>query len=449
MKTVRIKKGWRFKIAGKPTDQQEIRLESQTVALVVDKLPFVKPLLLVKEGDFVNIGSALFSDKKNPDIKFLSPGGGRVSAIHYGPRRVIEEIVISLDGNENQEAFDAFTEKILDQASRDAMIAGIMTRGMWPLIRQLPFRSIADPKSQPSAIWIALGSADPFQPFPQVYLKDQEIFFKFGVRALSRMADRVNICWYGDIPPDLDFVNELATHRITGEYPATDPGVVLYHTKTTSVENQDWYINGQDVIGIGKCLKTGVYPVDRIVAFSDGTPENSRHLKTRTGIRLQDLAAGLSIGPDKQWIVGGILSGDATASDKYLDLNHTSIMVVDVARQSEMFGFLRPGLHRLSRSRTLISTFSSALLPVNTDMHGEIRPCINCGYCASVCPVDILPQFTCKSLWADEIEEALAYGLLDCVECGLCSFVCPSKIELAECLKDARKQYHKELNQVA
>jgi Na+-transporting NADH:ubiquinone oxidoreductase subunit A len=96
-----------------------------------------------------------------------------------------------------------------------------------------------------------------------------------------------------------------------------------------------------------------------------------------------------------------------------------------------------------------MSSFSFVPLPVNTDMHGEIRPCINCGYCASVCPVDILPQFACKNIWADEIEEALACGLLDCVECGLCSFVCPSKIELAETLKIARKQYHKELHQVA
>jgi Na+-transporting NADH:ubiquinone oxidoreductase subunit A len=95
----------------------------------------------------------------------------------------------------------------------------------------------------------------------------------------------------------------------------------------------------------------------------------------------------------------------------------------------------------------VISAISSKPLPINNDMHGEKRPCINCGYCAEICPVDIMPQYAYKSIYADEIEEALAYGLLDCVECGLCSFVCPSKIDLSDYLIDARHRYHKELSQ--
>ncbi len=78
-------------------------------------------------------------------------------------------------------------------------------------------------------------------------------------------------------------------------------------------------------------------------------------------------------------------------------------------------------------------------------MNGEERACINCGYCARVCPVDILPQFTFKAAAADEIEEALALGLLDCVECGLCSFVCPAKIEISDILKNAKEVYSKEI----
>jgi Na+-transporting NADH:ubiquinone oxidoreductase subunit A len=76
--------------------------------------------------------------------------------------------------------------------------------------------------------------------------------------------------------------------------------------------------------------------------------------------------------------------------------------------------------------------------------HGEERACVNCGYCTDVCPVDILPQFTYKSILADEIEEALAHGLLDCVECGLCSYVCPSKIELFDVLKNTKRAYYLE-----
>ncbi len=50
-----------------------------------------------------------------------------------------------------------------------------------------------------------------------------------------------------------------------------------------------------------------------------------------------------------------------------------------------------------------------------------------------------------KAVAADEIEEALALGLLDCVECGLCSFVCPAKIEISDLLKTAKEAYSKEI----
>ena len=35
----------------------------------------------VKAGDSVRVGSQLFEDKRNPDVRFLSPVGGKVSDI--------------------------------------------------------------------------------------------------------------------------------------------------------------------------------------------------------------------------------------------------------------------------------------------------------------------------------------------------------------------------------
>lgn len=81
---------------------------------------------------------------------------------------------------------------------------------------------------------------------------------------------------------------------------------------------------------------------------------------------------------------------------------------------------------------------------MDCNFHGEERACINCGSCAEVCPVDILPQFTYKCILADEIEDALGHGMLDCVECGLCTYVCPSKVELYETLKKTKKAYYLE-----
>ncbi len=447
MKTVKIKKGWQFKIAGKPSHRIENRPAITHVAFVPDQIPFVKPRLMVQVGDKVKIGSILFEDKKRPGLKFLSPGCGKISDVTFGPRRVIHEIVIALDNDERFKTFEILTEPVLEQIERKLLIDRLMNGGMWPFVRQLPFRQIADPDSLPNAVWVSLGSADPFQPSAHIYLKGQTDFFEFGIKALRRLADTVNICRYNETPVKSDSTANYVTHRLFGKYPASDPGVVLYHTKKNAAENRDWYIDGQDVIQLGKFLKTGAYPIDRMVSFSDGSFENSCHLKTRMGIRLKDLAPGIINDHRKRWVVGGVLSGYTSIRDDFLDLHQTSVMLMDESHESELFGFVRPGFKKLSNSRSVISAFSSAPLPINSDMHGEQRPCINCGYCAKICPVDIMPQYTFKSIYADEIEEALACGLLDCVECGLCSFVCPSKIELTDFLVDAKHRYHKEINQ--
>jgi hypothetical protein len=67
------------------------------LAFLPDKIPYVKPRLKVAEGDHVSIGSVLFEDKQTPAIQFLSPAGGVVSKIQYGPRRVLEKIIIDRD----------------------------------------------------------------------------------------------------------------------------------------------------------------------------------------------------------------------------------------------------------------------------------------------------------------------------------------------------------------
>jgi len=57
-------------------------------------------------------------------------------------------------------------------------------------------------------------------------------------------------------------------------------------------------------------------------------------------------------------------------------------------------------------------------------------PCIRCGDCAAVCPVQLLPQqlfwYTC----ADDEKKLREFGLIDCIECGCCDLVCPSHIPL-------------------
>jgi len=54
---------------------------------------------------------------------------------------------------------------------------------------------------------------------------------------------------------------------------------------------------------------------------------------------------------------------------------------------------------------------------------GMASPCIRCGDCADVCPVNLLPQQLYWYTRAKDLEKAQDYHLFDCIECGCCSYV--------------------------
>ncbi|MDM8550170.1 Na(+)-translocating NADH-quinone reductase subunit A [Desulfobacterales bacterium HSG2] len=442
MISIRIKKGYDLNIEGKPSlDLKELKKPSYVAALP-EKIPFIKPRLLKEKGDRVKIGSAIFEDKRNPDIKFVSPGGGEIVQISFGPRRVIQEIVIQLDPIESYKEFDSVSEKGPERLERKELVKIILEGGLWPLIRAFPFRDIASPDEQPPAIFVSLDSGEPFQPAPEVYLKEEKDLFGYGIHVLRRLAQNVHVCASRNNLSVLNGFGEFVTHTYKGGYPAGDPGVLLYHTKKSPSENRSWYISGQDVLVLAQFLKSGVYPVDRTVVVAGTSAKERMHIHTRLGVPLRHLAQNEN--GNARYVVGGILRGYSASEETYMGFYETSLTLIPEGKEKEPFGFVRPGYDKPSYSRAFLSVFNPSALTMNCGLHGDERACVNCGTCAQVCPVDILPQFTFKSVLADEVEEALEHGLLDCAECGLCSYVCPSKIEICTILRDAKEAYYKE-----
>ena len=65
----------------------------------------------------------------------------------------------------------------------------------------------------------------------------------------------------------------------------------------------------------------------------------------------------------------------------------------------------------------------------------EAQPCIKCGRCVDVCPMELEPLYFQK--FADENNwiGMKQYNVMDCIECRCCEYICSSKIPLVTKIK--------------
>lgn len=449
MEEVTIKKGYRLNIAGHPSKELIPLPDPSKLALCAGHVRFIKPRLKVSEGDRVRIGSVLLEDKRRPEIRFLSPAAGTVSRIQFGPRRVIEAVVIDRDPDEAQVEWPTVDTQTLERMTPGKLVDHVLDGGLWWVFNELPYRLVPHPGTRPPLIMVSLDAKEPFQPSPAVYLADRIDLFRLGIRILNKLADgRVVVSADRRDHAVTDACNDILTHRVCGRYPSDDPATLLYYIKRSEDQNRAWTVSGQDVLLLAQLFAQGRYPVDRIVAVGGSDVMDGRHYRTRIGVPLAHLLTTEPTAGPSRIVVGGLMRGHTAAPDGFLDLQATAVTRVPQGDQARFLSLFNPGLSMPSYSRTFLSRLNPRHMVYDCNLNGGRRACIACMHCADVCPVDILPQMTYKAIMAEEIEEALQHGLLDCVECGLCAYVCPSKIELSQTFKTAKAAYAKEIGKL-
>ncbi len=445
MQKLNIKKGYRFRMTGSPGPTVTCPGDPTHVAVLPERIPHIKPRLHVKEGDPVKIGSLLFEDKRNANFKFLSPGGGMVEKIQYGPRRVVQSIVIRRQNHDEPRArFTSVSQETLDQMGAGQIKDLILEGGLWWVFRELPFRDMPDPRTEPPLILVGLANKEPFSPSPAVYLKDRGDLFDYGLKVLSKISNRVVVYSDAGLAHTLGPQRSALTHAVTGHYPSDDPGTVLYHIKRSTAENRAWFITGQDLLLLAQLLSRGKYPTERTVSVGGSGAPARQHFNVRLGAPLSQVIKKEALADDHRIIVGGMLRGYAGAIDGFIGLYETSVNVIPEGGQAEFLALFKPGFGKPSYSRIFASKLNPKPLTYDCRINGDQRACIACMHCADVCPVEMWPQMVYKAIQAGEVEEYLELGLLDCVECGLCSYVCPSKIELRQTFVETRAAYWNE-----
>jgi len=443
-----VKKGLDIPIAGVASGDSVSLEPPATVAYSPTEFKGIVPRLAVREGDTVQRGSPLFYAKAHKDMRFLSPVEGTVKEVRRGRRRVITDLVIERTGD----AAVQFPKVDLAQADAAAITTALLQRGQWAAFRTRPLNNIPDPDSQPQAIVVAATETGPLMPGPDVLIDpaDKE-FLQAGLTALGKLAPKVYLTVpKGDSHPALQGLTGVEVHGFSGPHPAGDPSVQVNLLCPPKGAGQVWYCRAWDVVEMGKVLLTGEFPGERIYAAVGAGASQPRFVKTTMGAPLQHIVGGHKEG-ELRWIRGSVLTGEAVDGDRWVSHFQRGVHVLPDEVDSEILGWAMPMFGFWSFHKTFLKAFTGPGGPVDMrpGLFGGERAMVPLGIYGRVVPTpDVLPEFLFKSIVANDLEEAIALGLLDITaeEAALCTYICPSKIEFDELLKQGLELYEKEVS---
>lgn len=437
---IKIKKGLNLPIAGEPAQVIEDGPKIQHVALLGEEYVGMRPSMLVKEGEHVKKGQVLFEDKKNPGVLFTSPACGKIVAIHRGERRVLQSVVIEIDGDD-QETFASYQSDELASLSREQVEQNLAKSGLWTSLRTRPFSRSPELGSTPVAIFVTAMDTNPLAADPLVVIQLQQQAFNDGVTVLSRLTDgKVHVCHGAGALVKSEINAQITYSEFAGPHPAGLVGTHIHFLEPVSIKKKVWHLNYQDVIAIGKLFTTGYLYTERVISLAGPQVEKPRLLKTCLGADLYELTKGQLKEGENRIISGSILWG-VTCDDvhHYLGRFHNQVSVLREGREKELFGWIMPGVNKFTITRTTIGHFlKNKRFNFTTTMNGGERSMVPIGNYERVMPLDIMITHLLRDLLAGDTDSSQELGCLELDEedLGLCTYVCPAKYEYGPVLRD-------------
>lgn len=355
------------------------------------------PVRLVETGSIVKIGTPILTDKNLPFIRYLSPGSGKIS---------FEETRFSIECMQTTYLqYQTFKKFELQHSSQKDIILHIIQIGFWHYFRNLNTTKVPDPETLPSALYISLQNDEPEMPNSDFLFKEKDsvLDFELALSALEKISPIIHIA----IPTNAINLKlklrQFITHEIEGDYPANQPGVFSYYVNKNESKTA-WTISAQDVIRLGFFLRTGHYPVTKLIKLSGIETKGTGCFWIKDGTCVKDIQTQFDMPDSYQIVLGGLISG---------------LMLKD-------------------SSKTHIGPYYSALSFIEPSAPYLPEPtidCIGCGHCAQSCAVELYPQFIYKKIISGKnVDQDLSH----CVFCGLCTLVCPSHIPLQTLFKKAK-----------
>ena len=445
-KIVKLHRGLDIRLAG-VAKKEKIAIKSGNVyALQPDDFEGVKPKVVVKEGDKVKAGDALFVNKAYPEVKFASPVSGTVTLIERGERRKVLSVQVEADAK--QEYVD-FGKKDVSKLSADDVKASLLEAGLFGYINQLPYAISTNPTTAPKAIFVSALRDMPLAGDFEFEVKGQEADFQTGLEALSKIA-KVYVGVGKDsqlVPVNVNVPVEYVV--FSGKCPAGNVGVQVNHLDPVNKGEVVWTVDPTAVLFFGRLFNTGKVNLTRTLALAGSEVENPAYFDALVGsqVILNEL---VKANKTLRIIAGNPLTGKPQTGATVVVGAHCSEITVipEGDHADEIFGWIMPRFKQFSVSRS----YFSWLFPkkdgyvLDARVKGGERHMIMSGEYDKVLPMDIYGEFLIKAIIAQDIDKMEALGIYEVSpeDFALAEFVDSSKLELQKIVREGLNMLRKE-----
>ncbi|MFV9997437.1 MAG: Na(+)-translocating NADH-quinone reductase subunit A [Arsenophonus endosymbiont of Dermacentor nuttalli] len=445
---IKIKKGLDLPVAGVPAQVIADNPVIHHFAVLGEEYIGMRPSMLVKEGEHVKKGQILFEDKKNPGVFFTSPACGTIIKINRGERRVLQSIVIEINGDE-QIVFNRYDNNQLDTLTYEQVQANLLQSGLWTALRTRPFSRTPVPGTKPKAIFVTAMDTRPLAADPLLIIAAEEMAFNDGLKILTKLTEgKIYVCYGSGNLVKITDNKQITYEQFIGPHPAGLVGTHIHFLEPVSTEKTVWHLNYQDVIAIGKLFTTGHLYSDRVISLAGPQVEKPRLVRTCLGADLYELTEGeLKIG-ENRIISGSILWGNK-CDDRhcYLGRFHNQVSVLREGREKELFGWIAPGINKFTITRTTVGHFlKNRRFNFTTTTNGSERSMVPIGNYERVMPLDIMITHLLRDLLVGDLASSQLLGCLELDEedLELCTYVCPAKYEYGSVLREVLTRIEQE-----
>ncbi|MCQ2307422.1 MAG: Na(+)-translocating NADH-quinone reductase subunit A [Bacteroidales bacterium] len=446
---IKIKKGLDIHLAGEAKKETEV-FEVRRCAIKPSDFIGIIPKLHVAEGDVVKAGSVLFHDKNRENILFTSPISGTVRSVVRGEKRAIMQVVVEADGR--NEAID-FGKADMSSLKRNEVIDKMLQSGIWTMLRQRPYSTIANPNDKPKCIVVSMFNSAPLAPSTGYIIENQVEAFNAGVEALSKLTDgklylnlKATCKRCHDVVAKINKPANVVVTDFQGPHPAGNVGTQINALCPINKGEAVWYCGPQEVITIGKLFLTGKYDSSRIIALTGSEANNPHYYKVNVGANIEPLVSG---GVNVRIISGDVLTGKNITGNNLLGFYDSQITVIPEGNEYRLFGWLAPNFKRFTSTNTMGSSFfKKKTFVLDTNRNGDIRPLIMTGKFEKVFPFDIYPMQLLKACIIKDIDQMEELGIyeVDAEDFALCEVIDPSKTAIQQIIRDGLELIREEMN---